>query len=308
MDVGDERATRAAIGFREILDEVNGLEIPTAIFEAAQSRFSGKRYRSRVAETLANWHHRHVELAHVVAESYLADRPSAGFVAARPIFETAMTLSWLWTSTSSPDAQYASLLLLIDKELAALAHRLQSPRVRVREKAERQRSALFGEDREFVDEARAVGCPALPGVRVRIETAEDVLRAEYGEPSRLDGAYGYYRVLSSYGHPTGFGAAVEAGEDGRLRKVADEGWDLLPLMITAKELPLMLLLLVELAGWTSGLVQAKAFDGAADRVYRQLHECYKETIPPLLREFMAAAEDEWAASRHPRDRPPSSSE
>ena len=230
------------------------------IFEAARTKFGGMKYGDEVARMLANWHSRHVELALSVCESFLHERKATGFVAVRPIFETAMTLAWIVTTSDRAEDQYPNLLTLLDRDAVDLALRLESKKASVVRRAEQALESRDEEGRRFVDEAISAGSRRLPGLRARIADAEEVFRETLGGPSRLSDAYEDYRVLSGYGHPTGDGDPYELDEEGNLRKRQTDIGMLVPMAILFREMPLLVWILAEVSGWEKGVSMGKAMN------------------------------------------------
>lgn len=262
-------------------------QLTSELFEASKGPFQGLAYRDQVAEMLVNWHVKHLQLAHAVAEMTVDRRSIAGFVLARPIFEAAMSLAWVVTAGgSSWSDRYPRLLTLLEPDLVRLAVGLRSGDQKKRKRAECRIEALDEEARAFLDEAVRRQLRGLPDVRSRIESAERVFSAEHRKPTRLNGAYGFYEVLSEYGHPTTFGLHFSVDQEGRLHEDRDRAWELLPLMITVRETSLLFGLIVEIAEWYEGKEMALRFEHATQPLDGSLSELYRAELPPPLRELL----------------------
>jgi hypothetical protein len=270
--------------FREALADVETPQLTVEIFEAAKGPFQGLAYRDQVAEMLVNWHVKYFQLARTVADMTVERRSIAGFVLARPVFEAAMSLAWVFTAgESSWLDRYPRLLSLLEPSLVRLAVNMRSGDPRKRKRAEHQIGGLDEDARAFLEEAVRREVRGLPDVRSRIEGAEMVFSAERQKPTRLDGAYGFYEVLSEYGHPTTFGSRFAVDQEGRLQEDQDRAWELLPLMIVVRETSLLFGLIVEIAEWHEGKEIALGFELGTQPIDENLSELYRAELPPLLR-------------------------
>jgi hypothetical protein len=274
-------AEAIVIEVRADLEDLEALSVGAAIFENARARFGEMKYGTEVARMLANWHLRHVELALTVCESFLHDRRASGFVAVRPIFETAMTLAWIITVSDEAEDQYPNLLTLLDGDAVNLALRLQSKKASVVQRAERDLEDRDEDGRQFVEEAISVGSRRLPGLRTRIADAEEVFHETAGEPSRLFDAYEDYRVLSGYGHPTGDGNPYELDEEGNLRKRQIHIGRLVPMSILFREMPLLVWILAEVSGWGKGVLIGKAINDSWLMARQKFLESHSGIYPEI---------------------------
>ncbi|MFL5832700.1 MAG: hypothetical protein ACJ76B_01805 [Solirubrobacterales bacterium] len=290
-----DRAKAIVLEVRADLKDLDAPSIPATIFGSARTRFEGMKYGVEVATMLANLHARHIELALVVCENFLAGRRTIGFVAVRPIFETAMTLTWILTSSDDPDDQYPRLLTLLDRDAVQLAGRLRSRKPAVVRQAEEDLEARDEDGREVVEEAIAIGSRNLPGLRTRIEEAEEVLRESLGGPSRLADAYEDYRVLSGRGHPTGDGDPYEIDEEGALREEPRDLDILVPMLILLREMPLLVLALTEIADWERGTEIGRAMDDGWRFARQKLLESYDGILPDIVLQIWG-----WRAGARPR--------
>jgi hypothetical protein len=283
--MGTKQAESVVVQVRADVEDLEDLLLGPTIFEAARKRFGDRKYGGEVARMMANWHLRHAELAAVVCDSFLESRPAAGFVAVRPIFETAMTLIWIATSSDRAVDQYPQLLSLLDEDSVHLSLRLQSSKPSVRQRAKDDLDDLDDAGREFVAEAMSVGCRGLPGLRTRIEEAEKILhRLRDRRPSRLADAYSDYRVLSAYGHPTGFGDPFELDEDGNLLDKRPDIGKLVPMLILLREMPWLAWYLAEIAGWDRGTLTGRAMTETWFQASQMFLETHRGEFPdPLLR-------------------------
>lgn len=274
-----DRARALVVEVEADLKDLDTPSVATTIFEAARERFGEMKYGTEVARMLANWHLRHVELALVVCDSFLLEREATGFVAVRPIFETAMTLAWIVTASNQAEGQYPNLLTLLDRDAVELAHRLQARKPSVAQRAKEDLEDRDEDGRQIVEEAISVGSRKLPGLRARITDAEEVFHETLGGPSRLTDAYEDYKLLSGYGHPTGDGHAYELDEDGNLRKGRFNIGRLVPMLILLREMPWLVWILAEVSGWERGLSIGKAMNDISFLASQQLLESHRGVIP-----------------------------
>ena len=269
---------------RADLEDLDSLPVATTIFEGARAKFGEMKYGTEVARMLVNWHLRHVELALVVCEGFLVGRRASGFVAVRPIFETAMTLAWIATASDRAEDQYPHLLTLLDADAVQLSLRLRSMKASVSRRAEEDLEDLDGDGRLFVEEAISVGSRGLPGLRTRIAKADEVLRGKLGGPSRLVDVYEDYRMLSAYGHPTGVGDPCEIDEDGNLKERQPDFGRLVPMLILLREMPWLVWILAEISGWDRGTLIGKGLDEGWFLACQSFLESHSGIFPdPLLR-------------------------
>jgi hypothetical protein len=276
-------AESIVVQLRADVEDLEDLLLGPTVFEAASIRFEDMRYGGEVASMLASWHLRHAQLAAVVCDSFLKDRPAAGFVAVRPIFETAMTLVWIGAASNRAADQYPQLLTLLDEDSVSLARRLRSTKPRLKRQAEEELDDLDEAGKSFVEEAMSVGSRGLPGLRTRITEAEQALyRLGEPRPSRLYEAYGDYRVLSAYGHPTGYGGPFELDANGSFGEMKPDIGKLVPMLILLREMPWLVWYLAEIAGWERGTLTGRAMQEGWFEVSQTLLATHRDEFPEVL--------------------------
>lgn len=277
--VPTSKTTALAKELARAVEPLESQAIATAIYSAGQRALAGRAFANQIAEMLANWHARNVELTLAVAEETICQRGRASFVLARPIFEASMSLAWVRSvGRSTWSDRYPALLTLLDERIVVLARQAVSTNDQVRERATAELAVLDAGDVALAAEARTAGARGLPDLRTRIKLASST---ERDSESRLNDAYGFYGLLSEYTHPSRIGGAYCVGPEGELRADPDPAWDLLPLMITGRESPLNTLMVAKITECRELSPLAIEYERATQAIEKRANQVYRDQSPVL---------------------------